>query len=93
MKLIKNNNLHVLFYFSPKLSWGVQTRFKMLPLDPLRFSTIENPILRTFIVGHVLDHVASVLRFFASVVKFRQRAHFTVSQSPQLANHQFPAPQ
>ena len=34
--------------FELKWSWGILDRLKMLPLSPLRFSTIGKPILRTF---------------------------------------------
>ena len=38
----------IVFDFSPKWSWGLLDRLKILSWSPLRFSTIGKPILRTF---------------------------------------------
>ena len=43
------------FDFSPKWTWGPLDRLKILSWSPLRFSTIENSILRTFTFSSFLD--------------------------------------
>ena len=53
-KLIKSNHF---FDFVRKLNWGLLNRLKMLPLSPLRFSTIGKTILRTF-------KILKIFRFF-----------------------------
>ena len=54
------------FDFSPKWSWGHLDRLKILSWGPLRFSTIENSILRTFIFSSIFD-------------QHRPLAHFSLS--------------
>ena len=41
--------------FWPKWSWGLLDRLKILSWSPLRFSTIENSILRTFTFSSIFD--------------------------------------
>ena len=52
MNLIK---FHHFLDFSSKWSWGPLDRLKILSWSPLRFSTIENSILRTFTFSSFLD--------------------------------------
>ena len=50
------NNLPVIkIIILPKWSWVILDRLKMLPLSPLRFSTIGKPILRTFEISKISD--------------------------------------
>ena len=50
-----------------KWSWGFLDRLKMLPLSPLRFSTIGKPILRTF-------EILKIFRFFDNSSRTRAKA-------------------
>ena len=56
-----------MYYFSLKWSWGILDRLKMLPLSPLRFSTIGKPILRTF-------EILKIFRFFDNSSRTRAKA-------------------
>ena len=49
------------------MSWGTLDRLKMLPLSPLRFSTIGKPILRTF-------EILKIPRFFDNSSRTRAKA-------------------
>ena len=51
------------FDFSPKWSWGPLDRLKILSWSPLRFSTIENSILRTFTFSSFLDQNRPLAHF------------------------------
>ena len=53
-----------------KWSWGILDRLKMLPLSPLRFSTIGKPILRTF-------EILKIFRFFDNSSRTRAKARAT----------------
>ena len=54
------------------MSWGVLDRPKMLPLSPLRFSTIGKPILRTF-------EIFKIFRFFDNSSRTRAKARATAT--------------
>ena len=53
--------------FQLKWTWGILDRLKMLPLSPLRFSTIGKPILRTF-------EILNIFRFFDNSSRTRAKA-------------------
>ena len=67
-------------------SWEPPHSLKMMPQGVGTFSTIENPILRTFICWSFFGP-----RRFCPPI-FRPTAHFTVSESLPIPTHQFPDP-